>query len=335
MILPAVRRAWQSLGEPPPGLVVAVSGGPDSVALLLGLLAVRADGSIPLVVAHLNHQLRGGDSDADEAFVSDLHARLAAGTDSLHLASRRLDVARLAAERGGNLEAIAREERYRWLAEVAGAHSLRHVATGHTANDQAETILHRLLRGTGLQGLRGILFRREIAPGVEVVRPLLEVGREQVLAYLHEIGQPARHDASNEDVAFTRNRIRGELLPLLARDYNPRIVEVLSRLAVQAEEAFAEEEAAGAELLRQAERPRAGALVILDVASLRQASPRQVRSALRCLWQREGWSRDGMKFRDWQRLADLVPAEEGAHDLPGGVHARRRGGVLQLLGRTV
>jgi tRNA(Ile)-lysidine synthase len=329
MLLAAVRRAWCSLGDPPPGLVVAVSGGPDSVALLRALLAVRAEQPIPLVVAHLNHRLRGAESDADEAFVADLHARLSAAGE-LHLVSHRLDVACLASERGANLEATAREERYRWLAEVARAHGLHHVATGHTANDQAETVLHRLLRGTGLQGLRGIAFRREIAPGVEAVRPLLEVGREEVLAYLQEIDQAARHDASNDDFAFTRNRIRGELLPLLARDYNPAIVAVLARLARLAEEAFAEEEEAGRELLAQADRPRAGEMVILDVETLRQASQRQVRSALRCLWQRELWPVDGMTFRDWQRLAELAPAESGAHDLPGGVQARRRGGVLQL-----
>jgi tRNA(Ile)-lysidine synthase len=331
MLLPAVRRAWCSLGDPPPGLVVAVSGGPDSVALLRALLAVRAEQPIPLVVAHLNHRLRGADSDADEAFVANLHAQMSA-IGSLPLACRGLDVASLAAERGDNLEATAREERYHWLAEVAGAHGLRHVATGHTANDQAETVLHRLLRGTGLQGLRGIAFRREIAPGIEVVRPLLEVGREQVLAFLQEIAQPAQHDASNDDQRFMRNRIRGELLPLLARDYNPGIVEVLTRLARQAEETFAEEEEAAAELLALAERPRAGALVILDVVALRQTSPRRVRAALRWLWQREGWLMDGMKFRDWQRLADLVQVESGAHDLPGGVQARRSGGVLQLRG---
>ena len=333
MILPAVRKSWFSLGDPPPGLIIAVSGGPDSVALVRILLAVRAERPIPLVLAHLNHQLRGGDSDADEAFVADLHATLVAGgAGHLHLARHRLDIARLAAEQGGNLESLARRERYHWLAEVAKSHGLRHVVTGHTASDQAETILHRLLRGTGLDGLRGIAFRRELEPGIEVVRPLLHVRREQVLAYLHEQNQPARHDGSNDDTRFTRNRIRHELLPMLARAFNPRIVEVLARLAEQAGEVFAEEESAGAALLRQAERPRAGSLVILDVGCLRQASRRGIRSALRQVWQREGWPAGEMSFDHWQRLADLVSAEGGAHDLPGGTHARRRGGVVQLRG---
>jgi tRNA(Ile)-lysidine synthase len=333
MILPSIQHAWLSLGDPPPGLVVAVSGGPDSVALIRALIAVRGDRPIPLVLAHLNHQLRGGDSDADEVFVVDLHAHLVAeGAGHLLLARHRLDVARLVAERGGNLEALARQERYGWLAEVARTHGLRHVATGHTADDQAETVLHRLLRGTGLDGLRGIAFRRELSSGVEVVRPLLHVTREQVLAYLHERGQPARHDASNDDRHFTRNRIRHELLPLLAREYNPRIAEVLGRLAEQAAEAFVEEEAAGADLLRQAERPRTRERVVVDVSCWRQAPTWAVRAALRQVWQREGWPMAKMGFEHWQRLADLVKTDSGAHDLPGGVHARRCGGVLQLRG---
>jgi tRNA(Ile)-lysidine synthase len=336
MLVSSVERSWLSHGDPPPGLVIAVSGGPDSVALLRALLAVRGNRPIPLVVAHLNHQLRGTDSDADETFVIARHAELVEnGATLLHLARHRLDVAALAAEQGANLEAIARRERYRWLAEVALSHGLHHVATGHTANDQAETLLHRLLRGTGLEGLRGIAFRRELSPGIEAVRPLLHVTREQVQAYLTDLGQSARHDASNDDPRFTRNRIRHELLPLLAQQYNPRIVEVLARLAEQAGEAFAEEETVGAVLLQQTERPRAGVLVVLDIASLRQGSPRAVRSALRLLWQREGWPMAEMGFDHWQRLADLVDAESGAHHLPGGVGARRRGGVLQLQGPAV
>src|SRR5262249_48725842 len=149
---------------------------------------------------------------------------------------------------------------------------------------------------------------------------------------LRELDQPARHDASNDDPRFTRNRIRHELLPLLARDYNPRIEETLGRLAEQAEEVFAEEESAAAKLLHEAEKPRAGVLVIVGVTRRRQGSPRLVRAALRRVWRREGWPMGEMGFDHWQRVADLVQAEGGAHDLPGGVSARRRGGVLQLRG---
>ncbi len=328
--LHTTRDAWFILADPPAGLVVAVSGGPDSVALARALLAVRSDPAAPLVLAHLNHQLRGEDSDADEAFVVDLHTRLAAKNTNLHLVTHRLDVARLAREQGDNLEAVARRERYRWLAGVARARALHHVATGHTAGDQAETVLHRLLRGTGVEGLRGIAPRRRLGPDLEVIRPLLRVTREDVLAYLSAIGQPARHDRSNDDPAFTRNRIRHDLLPLLARDYNPRIIDVLARLAELAEEIARDEEDAARTLLGQAELPRAGALIVLDPAILRPRNERQVRAALRLLWQREGWPMGEMGFEQWRRLAGLVRADSGAHDCPGGIRARRQGRVLQV-----
>jgi tRNA(Ile)-lysidine synthase len=330
--LVSVVGAW--LRELSAGGVVAVSGGPDSVALLRAMLAARPDEKAPLVMAHLNHQLRGADSDADEEFVVKLHRSLAAEFAGLELERAQLDVGRLAREQGENLEALARRERYAWLVEVARARGLGWVATGHTANDQAETVLHHLLRGTGLAGLRGIAPRRPLEAGIEVVRPLLPVTRAEVLAYLADLNQPSRRDSSNADLHYTRNRIRHELLPHLAERYNPRIAEVLARLAAQAEEVSRAEEESGADVLREAELPRAGALVILDAGKLSAAPPRLVRMALRLLWQREGWPSGGMGHEHWQRLADLVRAEGGACDLPEFVHARRRGHVLQL-GRSL
>jgi tRNA(Ile)-lysidine synthase len=204
------------------------------------------------------------------------------------------------------------------------------VATGHTADDQAETVLHRLLRGTGLQGLRGIAPRRELETGVEVVRPLLRATRADVLAYLAALGQTYRHDSSNDSLDRTRNRIRHELLPHLVQGYNPAVVALLGRLAEQADEAWREERDAAAELLRHAELPRAGALLIFDRAALAAAPRRLVRAMLRMAWEREGWPVGGMGYEDWQRLADLVQEETGAVDLPGRVRARCRGRVLQL-----
>jgi tRNA(Ile)-lysidine synthase len=314
-------------GLPAAGLVVAVSGGPDSVALTRAVAEAREPGS-PVVLAHLNHQLRGPESDADEASVVALGASL-----GLPVVTHRLEVAALARAEGGNLEAVARRERYRWLAAVASGHGLAHVATGHTASDQAETVLHRLLRGTGIDGLRGIAARRDIGPGVSVIRPLLAVTREEVVAYLASLGQATRHDASNDDDTLTRNRIRHDLLPLLRRDYNPRIDEALARLAAQAEEVSAAEAESAADLLREAELPRAGAMVVLSVEALRRAPGRVIRGAFRLLWGREGWPRGGMGFVEYERLADLVASDGGAHDMPGGVHVRRRGAVLQVSAR--
>lgn len=310
-----------------PAGVVAVSGGPDSVALLRALASCRA-GS-PLVVAHLNHRLRGAESDADEGFVRDLAASL-----GLEFAVEQTDAAAQANEAGENLEATARRLRYEWLASVAARWRFGWVATGHTANDQAETVLHRLLRGSGLKGLRGIAARRPLASGVEVVRPLLQVTREEVLAYLAAEGQSYREDRSNADLRLTRNRIRHELLPHLAERYNPAVVRVLTRLAEQAEEVYAGAEEEARRLLVEAERPRAGSLMVLDRRTLAAAPRHRLREALRLLWQREGWPVDAMGFEHWQRLADVARGDAAAVDLPGGISARRREQVVQIGLRT-
>ncbi len=266
-----VRRRVRSLEDHAHGVVAAVSGGPDSVALLHALIAAReSSGPFPVTIAHLNHRLRGAESDADEAFTADLHARLtAAGVPALGLRLHRIDVAATARADGANLEATARRVRYQWLTELAHEVGVRWIATGHTADDQAETVLHRLLRGTGLQGLRGIASTRELAPGVGVVRPLLQTRRAEIIAYLTALGQPFREDSTNRDPAFTRNRIRHELLPHLAARYNPAASLVLARLAEQAEELYRDEETAAGRLVDG----RASCRAPGDDARFRPAAP--------------------------------------------------------------
>jgi tRNA(Ile)-lysidine synthase len=322
----------RSLADATSGVVVAVSGGADSVALVRALDAAGDPRvPLPLVLAHLNHQLRGHDSDADEEFVVALHAQLAAaGRSNVTLCRTRRDIAAQARAERANLEALARRERYRWLAETARIHGMKYVATGHTANDQAETVLHRLLRGTGLRGLRGIATRRDLEPGLTLIRPLLAATRADILAYLHELGQPYREDATNRDPRYTRNRIRHELLPLLAQQYNPAIVRVLASLAEQAEETYRIEETAALALLAAAELPRAGELLIFDLHHLRTAPRHRVREMFRLVWLRENWPLGGMDRAAWERLARVVFEDRAAVDLPGGLHARRRERVMQV-----
>jgi tRNA(Ile)-lysidine synthase len=327
-----VRRRVRSLPDHACGVVAAVSGGADSVALLHALLAARIPSApFAVTIAHMNHQLRGAESDADEAFVADLHSRLTtAGVAGLTFRCHRQDVAAAALADGANLEATARRLRYQWLTEVAGAVGARWVATGHTADDQAETVLHRLLRGTGLQGLRGIAAVRELAPGVGVVRPLLQTTRAEIVAYLDSLKQPFREDSTNSDPSFTRNRIRAELLPHLAARYNPAVSRTLARLAEQVEEVYSDEAAAALDLLTAAELPRAGLILIFDRTQLAAAPRRLTRAALRLAWAREGWPLDPMTYEAWERLADLVHEEGAAADLPGRMRGRVRGRVLQL-----
>jgi tRNA(Ile)-lysidine synthase len=322
----------RSLTDASAGIVLAVSGGADSVALVRALDAARDPHvPLPLVLAHLNHQLRGSDSDADEAFVTALHAQLtAAGRPNVMLCPTRRDIAAQARAEGSNLEALARRERYRWLAEVARENGMKYIATGHTANDQAETVLHRLLRGTGLRGLRGIAAHRLLEPGLTLIRPLLPATRADILAYLHELGQTYREDVSNRDPRFTRNRIRHELLPHLAEHYNPAVVRVLTSLAEQADEAYRIEESAALALLAQAELPRAGDLLVFELRHLLTAPRHRVREMFRLVWLREDWPLSGMDRSAWERLARVVFEDLPAVDLPENVRACRRERVVQV-----
>ncbi|HUI06563.1 MAG TPA: tRNA lysidine(34) synthetase TilS [Verrucomicrobiae bacterium] len=197
-------------GEP---LLAGVSGGPDSVTLLDVLVQ---SGWRPHV-CHLNHKLRGADSDADAEFVRDLAGRY----------DLPCTVEARAVDRD---EDAARRARFDFFTDVALRTGIKKLALAHTADDQVETFLFRLLRGAGVPGLVGIWPERQMGP-LRVIRPLLRVRRTEVLAYLRERGLPYREDASNADTRFTRNRIRHELLPLLEREYNPAIRDVLLNTA--------------------------------------------------------------------------------------------------------
>jgi tRNA(Ile)-lysidine synthase len=305
-------RAFPGLSGPG---VVAVSGGADSVALLRGLLDAGAG---PLTVAHFNHQLRGAESDADAEFVRELAAGL-----GLPFRLGEADVRAAAA--GDNLEATARRLRYDWLAGLGGMW----VATGHTADDQAETVLHRVIRGTGIQGLRGIAPRRELASGVRLVRPLLGITRAEVLDYLAKLGQPFHEDTTNADLTFTRNRIRRELLPLLTT-LNPSVVSALCRLAEQAEAATAELDLHATRALAACEMPRAGELLVFDAFELAWVSDHGLGEMFRRVWEREGWPLGEMTAAHWRRLERVVAGNPPAAEFPGGVHVRRVGRVVQL-----
>jgi tRNA(Ile)-lysidine synthase len=208
--------------------VVAVSGGPDSVCMLDILAKLRRELGMELHIAHLNHQLRGEQSDADARYVSDLSERLKIPAT---INSRDVDTYRK--RHHLTLEEAAREVRYPFLAEVAGSVGAEEVAVGHTRDDQVETILMHLLRGSGIRGLRGLLPVSRWRSGkdeITIIRPLLELSREETTAYCTQHKLFPRTDDSNASLVPLRNRIRHELLPQL-REYNPAIDTALLRTA--------------------------------------------------------------------------------------------------------
>jgi tRNA(Ile)-lysidine synthase len=300
-------------------VMVGVSGGADSVALLHVFVQLQPALRLTLCVIHVDHQLRP-DSAADAAFVQALAARFKVPT-----VMEQRDVGALCRANRWSLEEGARRIRYETFLEAAARWSANVVALAHTADDQAETVLMRLLRGSGLTGLAGIPSLRE-TNGIRIVRPLLACWRQEILDYLASAGLTYRQDASNEDRRFLRNRIRHELLPLLARDYNPNIKQALIQLAGQSRvDGTYLAAAARRHWKRMATPLRRGEIALKLPALARQPQALQRQLVRQALRQLQG-DLNQFEFRHWVELERLLGpgAAPDAVDLPGGVRVVRK-----------
>ncbi|AJE03147.1 tRNA lysidine(34) synthetase TilS [Geobacter pickeringii] len=308
-----------SLFSPGDTVVVAVSGGPDSVALL-DILASLSSLELQLVVAHVNHCLRGAESDEDERFVASL-----AASYGLPFHGETVDVRDFSRRECLSLEDAGRRCRYAFFDRLAGRCGASSVVLAHHADDQAETLLLRLLRGAGTTGLSAMAPRT----AGRYVRPLLALTRHEIERYLRERHLSFRVDSSNADIAFLRNRLRHELLPALA-GYNP---EISRRLAVTAELLAADEEVLERAVASAFERichGRGDAGVELDVAALLR-EPRGIRYRLyrRCVELVKG-DLARLAFSHVRQIDDLVrsPRPNLSCTLPEGVNVTRAYGTL-------
>jgi tRNA(Ile)-lysidine synthase len=293
----------------------AVSGGPDSVLLLHFMKTLALEKGLTLAAVHFNHCLRGAESDGDEASVRDLAASL--GIEYLR---GEAEVGRVARERHGNVEAVARELRYRFFFSLVDQGRLDRVATAHTANDQAETVLMRLLRGTGTRGLGGIYPLLE----GKVVRPFLSLTRAEVMEEIAARGLSYRVDSSNLNTRLQRNKIRKNLLPLLAKEYNPGIVPLLNQLADRARD----DEACLERLARDRAHPwrvHEGKEERIPIRALQEFPPAIARRVLRQMVQIVRGSSVGLAHEHVESLRRFAAeAQSGKiQRLPRGVMARR------------
>jgi len=295
-------------------------------------MSLRNELRLEVVVAHLNHQLRGAESDADAAWVQEF-------CRTLHVPCvlRSLDVTGRAARENETIEEAARHLRYAALIDIAFEHDCQTVVTGHTADDLVETVLHHIVRGTGLAGLRGMSQTRVLARQADdsaqpllLARPVLKVTRPEIEHWLHVTGLSFCTDATNSDSAFTRNRIRNELLPLLERDFNPQVRKSLLSLAAQAGEVSDWLTEVAAHIATKVLLDAQPNVLRIDVDGLQSEPVCLVREALRIAWTMNQWPLQSMGFRQWQQLAELVVAETGSLNLPGHVIARRRMKLLVL-----
>ncbi len=362
-------------------VLLAISGGADSVALLRAMAAVSA-GEKPIragrvVAAHFNHRLRGEESDADEAHVLELCRRLDVPCEVGRWQNGQIVLRCDEAEKVGWVkrsephpdppetdggardlagarcarptllglphfpspppsEDLARQARYEFLEMVAARRGARYVVTAHTADDQAETILHRILRGTGVGGLAGMARARPLGP-ITLIRPLLGFRRCELVAYLNDLGQSYREDSSNRDTQFTRNRIRRELLPLLASQYNAGVVEALLRLGALAGQSQAAIELLVDELTARCVHSAGPDAIRIDAAPLAGQSPYLLRELLIFAWRRQGWPMQAMGLAQWEQLENMLSACGGRSvelpakkTFPGDVQAEATAAGLVL-----
>ena len=326
-LVAAVDRALLTAGTPLRGqaLVVGLSGGADSVALVDALASLRRRRGFRVVAAHLDHGLRPGSAD-DASFCAALCVRL----DVPFRAGRAQVRARAAREKGG-LEQAARRERDAFLRAVRDEERAAAIAVAHTRDDQAETLLLRLLRGAGATGLAGMRPKTG-----DVLRPLLGVSRAEILAHLRERGLAWREDPSNDDLAYRRNRVRHELLPYLEERFNPGIRAGLARTAALLSDEAVHLRAEASALLALIAREEEGAL-ILKRAPLAEAATAVARAAVRLALHRTGGLAQvgAVHVERVLRLARAKAPSGRRVLLPGGREARFTRDEVRLERRVV
>ncbi len=324
-------------------ILVGVSGGADSVALLRGLARLSKSGAagsqtttdrFEIVAAHIDHQIRD-DSKDDAKWVRSLAAEL-----NLECRIETADVLARVAETQESIEEAARKARYEALSRIAQEEACSAVAVAHTADDQAETVLHHLVRGTSVTGLRGMLWNRPLNDGldefgVKLIRPMLEIRRAELEAWLAEIGQPFRTDSTNDDDTLTRNRIRHQLLPTLEQEFNPQIRKVLGTLAGHATEVSDLLSDLARQLIEGSLVQTSESSIRISCTALKKQPPILVRETLLAIWRQAGWPLKRMGHREWHKLEELVSKHgTGSVSLPEQIDARRRGQLLILTRRS-
>lgn len=303
-------------------VLVAVSGGPDSAALLHILAELSGRYNIEIAVAHLNHMLRGEEADRDAQFV-----RKMADDMSLPFIIEKVNVKNIAKTRRMSIEEAAREARYDFYNRAAVKFGASKIATGHTVDDQAETILMRLLKGSGSLGLSGIPYKRK-SGNILVIRPLLDTAKKEINKYLKKNLIPARIDASNLNTVYFRNKIRNVLIPILEKDFNPQIKGVLASMA----STFADESSylagiAAKKIKRICRTTKNGVEVkIKDLTrehiALRRLIARQILAHL-------AGSLKGITYKHWKAVESLIKGGERKRvNLPGRIKALKSGGKI-------
>ena len=297
-------------------VLVGFSGGPDSIALLHALLKLRQECSFTICIAHLDHGFRGEESHADRKFCEDLAEKL-----GLDINCEEIDVPRIAKEKGLSPEEAARFERYDFFKRVAAAKKITKVAIGHNRDDQAETILMRAFRGSGMSGLGGISPVRSMG-SLAIIRPLIDVSRREIEEFVKENGFEVRRDSSNDKTLFTRNRIRHDLIPYLEKNFNANIKEILANTAenLRSENEFLEKLAR--RKFKSMSRRNNSSEIVIDIKKFKKQSTALRKRILRAALEELKGNLRRLTYQHWKEMDELIEKRPGNSivDLPGGIN---------------
>lgn len=295
-------------------ILAGVSGGPDSVTLLHILYELKKEYSLNIVIAHLDHKFRGEESRADRVFCEGLAKKY-----SLEIAWEEADVPKIAEEKGISPEEAARFERYDFFKRAAKERGMDKIAVGHTRDDQAETVLMRIIRGAGMKGLGGISPVKEM-PGFKIIRPLIEVSRKEVEGFVSEAGFEFRTDSSNEKSIYTRNKVRLELIPMLEEKFNSNIKEVLANMAenLQADNDFlsrySRRKFKSVSRIKQKE-------IFIDIKKLKKQPEAVRKRILRAGLEELKGDLRRLTYQHWKEIESLIESRpvNSKVDLPAGI----------------
>lgn len=306
-------------------ILIAISGGSDSVALFRAILATAPKRNL-LFIGHYNHGIRPVESDADELFVRQLGEE-----HKIPVHVETPDPARiLELKRGEGVESAARKLRYDFLTRTANAIGARFLTTAHTRDDVIETVIHNIIRGTGLSGLAGIRRFRRISEALTLVRPLVSMPKPDVVEYLNAIGQIHRDDSSNDSDVFTRNRIRNHVLPMLESQFTGKVRDSIARLSNIAQDT----EIVLGEYISQIIDSSVVCFldhVQIDLKIVGKLSAPTRRELFLQLWRAQNWPLQQMSFEHWHRLSEFSSNKEnGGLSLPGGLDVIKRNDRLEI-----
>ncbi|NQT95591.1 MAG: tRNA lysidine(34) synthetase TilS [Candidatus Omnitrophica bacterium] len=306
-------------------VLLCVSGGPDSVAMLYAFYSISKYMRLRLFIAHLNHHLRPKESDKDEKYVMLLAKRL-----KIPVIVEHEDVGKFARAKKLSIEDAARRLRYNFFTKVARSLKIGVITTAHTRDDQAETVLMRLLRGTGLRGLRGILPKSNLK-GFGLIRPLINISRKEVENYLRQKRIRPRLDSSNFETKFYRNKLRLELIPFLEKNYNPRIKELLSKLSDLLSKDYEYIDLRQGNLFRRLAKIKKEG-ISFDLRSFKKEDISTERALARNAIERLKGNLERIDYRHWDEIEDLIFNRRTGSivDLPGNISVQKTKSTLKF-----